>query len=51
MKQRLTESTSTIEELTEIRAEALAQLAAQHDEISRLRASATAASRVRRLPR
>jgi len=50
LRQRLTESTSTIDELTEFRTHALAQLTAQHDEITRLRASATAASRIRRLP-
>lgn len=50
LRQRLTESANTIDELTEFRTQALAQLAAQHDEITRLRASATAASRIRRLP-
>lgn len=50
LKQRLTESASTIDELTEFRTQALAQLATQHDEITRLRASAAAASRVRQLP-
>lgn len=50
LRQRLTESASTINELTEFRTQTLAQLAAQHDEITRLRASATAASRIRRLP-
>lgn len=50
LKQRLAQSVSTIEELTEFRTQALAQLAAQHDEIARLRDSAAAASQVRRLP-
>jgi CII-binding regulator of phage lambda lysogenization HflD len=50
LKQRLSASTSTIDELTEFRTQALARLAAQHDEISRLRSSANAASHVRRLP-
>jgi hypothetical protein len=50
LKQRLAASTTTMNELTEFRTQALAQLAAQHDEITRLRASATATSRVRRLP-
>lgn len=50
LKQRLAQSASTIEELTDFRTQALAQLAAQHDEITRLRASATAANRVPRLP-
>lgn len=51
LKQRLTQSTSTINELTDFRTQALAQLTAQHDEITRLRSSATAASQVPRLPR
>jgi CII-binding regulator of phage lambda lysogenization HflD len=50
MKGRLAESTSTIDELTEFRIQAVARLAAQHDEITRLRAAATSASRVSRLP-
>ena len=50
LRQRLTESASTIDKLTEFRTQALAQLAAQHDEITRLRASTTAASHIRRLP-
>jgi hypothetical protein len=37
-------------ELTEFQTQALARLAAQHDEIIRLRAAATSASRVSRLP-
>jgi CII-binding regulator of phage lambda lysogenization HflD len=51
LKQRLTQSTSTINELTDFRTQALAQLTAQHDEITRLRSSTTAASQVPRLPR
>ncbi|MGH3683878.1 MAG: hypothetical protein ACRDSM_02200 [Pseudonocardiaceae bacterium] len=50
LKHRLAESTHTINELTEFQTQALAQLAAQHDEIIRLRAAATSASQVRRLP-
>ena len=50
LKQRLTDSASTIDRLADFRAHALAQLAAQHDEITRLRASTTAANHVRRLP-
>jgi hypothetical protein len=50
LKRRLADSTSTINELTEFREQALAQLSAQHDEIIRLRAAATAVGRVRRLP-
>jgi hypothetical protein len=50
LKNRVVESTSTINELTEFQAQALARLAAQDDEIIRLRAAATSASRVSRLP-
>jgi phosphoglycerate-specific signal transduction histidine kinase len=50
LKQRLVESTTRIDEFIEFRTQALAQLAAQHDEITRRRASTAAASRVRRLP-
>lgn len=44
LKHRLTESTSTINELADFQTQALAQLAAQHEEITRLRATVTAAS-------
>jgi len=50
LKNRVVESTSTINQLTEFQTQALARLAAQHDEIIRLRAAATSASRVSRLP-
>jgi hypothetical protein len=50
LKYRLTKATSTITELSEFQTQALARLAAQHDEISRLRTAATSASRVSRLP-
>jgi hypothetical protein len=50
LERRLTEATTTIEELTEFRTLALARLTAQHDEINRLRNAATAAGNVRRLP-
>lgn len=50
LKQLLAESASTLNELTEFRTRALGQLAAQHDEIIRLRAATTAANRVKRLP-
>jgi CII-binding regulator of phage lambda lysogenization HflD len=50
LKHRLTESTSTINDLTDFQTQALARLTAQHDEITRLRATATSASRVSRLP-
>ena len=49
LKQRLTQSSSTINELTDFRTQALARLAAQHDEIARLRASATAANNIAHL--
>jgi len=51
LKERLTQSAATIDELTDFRARALARFAAQHDEITRLRSSTAAASRVTRLPR
>lgn len=51
LKSRLEQSNSKINQLTNFRTQALAQLAAQHDEITRLRASATAASQVTRLRR
>lgn len=50
LKQRLSESASTIDEFTEFRTQALARLAAQHDEISHIRTAATSASRITRLP-
>ena len=50
LKRRLTQSADTINELTEFRAQAIARLAAQHDEITRLRNSAEAASQLPRLP-
>ena len=50
LKNGVVESTSTINQLTEFQTQALARLAAQHDEIIRLPAAATSASRVSRLP-
>ncbi|MHB8340270.1 MAG: hypothetical protein ACYDB7_03750 [Mycobacteriales bacterium] len=50
LKKRLVSCAATIEELTSFRAEALARLAAQHDEITRLRSSA-GPGRVASLPR
>ena len=50
LRRRLAESASTIDQLTDFRTHALAQLTAQHDEITRLRATTTAGSRVRQLP-
>jgi hypothetical protein len=51
LKERLTQSASTISELTGFRSQALARLAAQHDGIRHLRTSAIAASSIPRLPR
>ncbi len=50
LQQRLTRSDTTIDQLTAFRAQALARLAAQHDEITRLRDAAAAGGRVARLP-
>jgi transposase len=50
LKQRLARCDQTIVELTDINAEALSRLAAQHDEIARLRRQADHTSPVRRLP-
>jgi len=51
LKERLTQSAATIDELTDFRTGALARLVAQHDEIARLRDSAGAIGKVTRLPR
>ena len=48
LKQRLAQRDQTIDALTDFKTEALSTLAAQHDEITRLRAAGT--SNVRRLP-
>ncbi|MCX5163723.1 hypothetical protein OOK39_37965 [Streptomyces sp. NBC_00264] len=50
LRERLAQSEQTIEELTDFRTQALARLAAQYEEIVRLRAAADGASRVARLP-
>ncbi|MFB7560697.1 hypothetical protein [Streptomyces brevispora] len=50
LKERLAKSEQAIDELTDFRTEALARLAAQHEEIVHLRQTAAAASRVARLP-
>jgi hypothetical protein len=50
LKERLSKSEATIGELADFRSQALARLAAQHDEITRLRRQARQAARVRRLP-
>jgi DNA repair exonuclease SbcCD ATPase subunit len=49
LKQRLTDSATTIDELTGFRAQALAQLAAQHEEITLLRQRGDTSSNVRKL--
>jgi hypothetical protein len=49
LKQRLAQAERTIAQLTDFRTQTLARLAAQHDEIVRLRGSAAAASRIARL--
>jgi hypothetical protein len=50
LKGRLSQAHERIEELTDFRSQALSRLAAQHEEIARLRESATRTSRVIRLP-
>jgi ABC-type transporter Mla subunit MlaD len=50
LKQRLADRQQTITELTDLKAKALSQLAAQHDEITRLRRHAEQSGRVRHLP-
>lgn len=50
LKQRLASRHHTINELTDLRDEALSRLAAQHEEILRLRRSNEQETRVRRLP-
>ncbi len=50
LKERLARTENTIAELADFRTQAVARLAAQHDEIIHLRATADAASRVTRLP-
>lgn len=50
LKERITRSQSTVEELTDFRARALDRLAAQHEEIVHLRETAAAAGHVTRLP-
>src|ERR1043165_8481923 len=47
---RLAQANSTIEQLSDFRSQALARLAAQHDEILRLRAAAAQSANVTRLP-
>jgi hypothetical protein len=50
LKERLSQSAATISDLTAFRAQALARLAAQHDEITRLRSAPGTRSNVRSLP-
>lgn len=50
LRSRLTQATSTIQELSEFRTQALARLAAQHDEILRLRAVSDPNTNITRLP-
>jgi DNA repair exonuclease SbcCD ATPase subunit len=50
LKDRLSQADQRIEELTDFRSQALARLAAQHEEIVRLREAATGTSRVIHLP-
>ncbi|WP_043267552.1 hypothetical protein [Streptomyces sp. CT34] len=50
LKERLTASEQAVDELTDFRTQALARLAAQHEEIVHLRQTAADASRVTRLP-
>ncbi|MET7622629.1 hypothetical protein [Streptomyces sp. NPDC005408] len=50
LKERLAQSERTIDELTGFRTQALARLAAQHEEIIRLREAAAGTTRVSRLP-
>jgi DNA repair exonuclease SbcCD ATPase subunit len=50
LKDRLSQADQRIEELTNFRSQALARLAAQHEEIVRLREAAAGTSRVIHLP-
>lgn len=50
LKQRLADREQTITELTALKTKALSQLAAQHDEITRLRRHTEQSGRVRHLP-
>jgi hypothetical protein len=50
LRERLAQSEQTIDELTDFRSQALARLAAQHEEITRLREVAAGSASVARLP-
>ncbi|GAA1928783.1 hypothetical protein [Streptantibioticus ferralitis] len=50
LRERLTQSEHTVDELTDFRGQALVRLAAQHEEIIRLREAAAGTARVSHLP-
>ena len=50
LKERLSRQGQTITRLTDLNSQALARLAAQHEEITRLRRNADTTATVRRLP-
>jgi hypothetical protein len=50
LKERLAQSAATISDLTDFRTRALARLAAQHDEITRLRRASGTRGNIRSLP-
>ncbi|OIJ94478.1 hypothetical protein BIV25_23090 [Streptomyces sp. MUSC 14] len=50
LRERLAKSEQTVDELTDFRSQALARLAAQHEEIVRLREAAVGTTQLRRLP-
>ncbi|MCX4659108.1 hypothetical protein [Streptomyces uncialis] len=50
LKERLAQSEQTIDDLTDFRTQSLARLAAQHEEILRLREAGSETSRITRLP-
>ncbi|NUS17250.1 MAG: hypothetical protein HOY69_38625 [Streptomyces sp.] len=50
LRERLATSEQTVDELTDFRSQALARLAAQHEEIVRLREATVGTTHVRRLP-
>ncbi|MFD5935722.1 hypothetical protein [Streptomyces sp. NPDC060333] len=50
LKARIAQSDETIDELTDFRSQSLARLAAQHEEIVRLREASAGTTQVRRLP-
>jgi hypothetical protein len=50
LRERLTQSAGAVADLTDFRCQAMARLAAQHDEIARLRHDLQRAANVRRLP-